>query len=90
MTTAAAMVGGCMVKLALPSFYLAKTHVTTPNNQISIRPDRGCAINNNAKSVGDQMTAIEVWLPNTMECLALPLSWQSSTKTMVFCAVYKH
>ena len=28
-----------------------------------------------AKSVGDQTTAIEVWLPNTMERLALPLSW---------------
>ena len=38
------------------------------------RPDRRCAINNKAKSVGDQMTAIEVWLPNTMERPALPLS----------------
>ena len=75
MTTAAAMVGGCMVKLALSNFYLAKTHVTTPSNQISMRPDRRYAINNNAKSVGDQTKAIEVWLPNTMERPALPLSW---------------
>ncbi len=43
-----------MVWLALASFYLAKTHITTQNNQL-IRLNRQCANNSTITSIGDHL-----------------------------------
>jgi len=64
--------------VATDSYRSYRDHNPQPRNVGCARnhdgPNRWCAINNNAKSVGDQTTAIEVWLPNTMEHPVLPLS----------------